>query len=158
MEKYSFRINGKDFEVEVGSVTAGEAVVSVNGEEYRVETNGTEATPAGEFQAAEGSAAGSVSAKGTTTGESAAACDAKASPVSSSKTSGEAEVTSPLPGVIVEIQVSVGQSIKAGECVAVLEAMKMENEIEATASGTVTAVCAAKGDSVPEGAVIVRIG
>lgn len=71
---------------------------------------------------------------------------------------GGVEVTSPLPGVLVDVKVAVGDSVKAGQTVAVLEAMKMENEIEATASGTVTAVCAAKGDSLLEGAVIVRIG
>ena len=60
--------------------------------------------------------------------------------------------------VILDIKVKVGDAVKAGQTVAVLEAMKMENEIESTASGTVTAVNAGKGDSVLEGAAIITIG
>lgn len=66
-------------------------------------------------------------------------------------------VTSPLPGVIIEVSVKEGQAVKAGQKVAVLEAMKMENEIQAPADGTVTAILVNKGDSVLEGAEIVKI-
>ena len=67
-------------------------------------------------------------------------------------------VTSPLPGVIIAVKVNVGDTVKAGQEVAVLEAMKMENSIEATHDGKVTAINVAKGDSVLEGAPIVTIG
>ena len=67
-------------------------------------------------------------------------------------------VTSPLPGVIVDITVKVGDAVKAGQKVAVLEAMKMENDIEADHAGTVTAIHVNKGDSVLEGVPIVTIG
>ena len=67
-------------------------------------------------------------------------------------------VTSPLPGVIIAVKVNVGDSVKAGQEVAVLEAMKMENSIEATHDGTVTAIHVSKGDSVLEGAAVVTIG
>jgi biotin carboxyl carrier protein len=66
-------------------------------------------------------------------------------------------VVSPLPGVIIAVKVNVGDAVKAGQTVAVLEAMKMENDIQAECDGTVTAVKVAKGDSVLEGAVIVTI-
>ena len=66
-------------------------------------------------------------------------------------------VTSPLPGVIIEVAVKEGQAVKAGQKVAVIEAMKMENEIQAETDGTVTAVLVSKGDSVLEGAEIVKI-
>lgn len=66
-------------------------------------------------------------------------------------------VVAPLPGVIIEIKVGVGDVIKAGQVVAVLEAMKMENDIQAEFDGTVTAVNVNQGDSVLEGAVIVVI-
>ena len=66
-------------------------------------------------------------------------------------------VTSPLPGVIIGVKVNVGDVVKPGQVVAVLEAMKMENDIEAEFGGTVTAVNVAKGDSILEGAVIVTI-
>ena len=66
-------------------------------------------------------------------------------------------ITSPLPGVIIEVSVKEGQAVKAGQKVAVIEAMKMENEIQASSDGTVTAVLVNKGDSVLEGAEIVKI-
>ena len=66
-------------------------------------------------------------------------------------------MTSPLPGVIITLKVNVGDTVKPGQVVAVLEAMKMENDIEAEFGGTVTAVNVAKGDSVLEGAAIVTI-
>ena len=66
-------------------------------------------------------------------------------------------MTSPLPGVIIGVKVNVGDVIKPGQVVAVLEAMKMENEIESEFGGTITAVNVAKGDSVLEGAAIVTI-
>jgi biotin carboxyl carrier protein len=60
--------------------------------------------------------------------------------------------------VIIAVKVNVGDSVKAGQEVAVLEAMKMENSIEAVQDGTVTAIHVAKGDSILEGAAIVTIG
>ena len=65
--------------------------------------------------------------------------------------------TAPLPGVILAIKVNVGDAVKAGQEIAILEAMKMENSIEAPISGTVVAINAAKGDSVLEGAPIITI-
>ncbi len=66
-------------------------------------------------------------------------------------------MASPLPGVIIDVNVNVGDAVKAGQQVAVLEAMKMENSIEASQAGTVTAVHVSKGDSVLEGAPIITI-
>ena len=67
-------------------------------------------------------------------------------------------VTAPLPGNIVGISVKVGDTVKAGQQVAVLEAMKMENTIESPVAGTVTAIHVNIGDSVPADAPIVTIG
>lgn len=66
-------------------------------------------------------------------------------------------VKSPLPGVMIAVKVNVGDEVKAGDVVAVLEAMKMENEIQSEYDGTVTAVNVAPGDSVLEGALIVSL-
>ena len=62
-----------------------------------------------------------------------------------------------MPGTILKILVSNGQSVKSGDAVIVLEAMKMENEITAPCDGTVTAVCVNTGDSVDAGKVLVTI-
>ena len=67
-------------------------------------------------------------------------------------------MTSPLPGVIIAVKVNAGDTVKAGQVVAILEAMKMENEIQAEQDGVITSVNVAKGDSVLEGATIVTIG
>ena len=87
----------------------------------------------------------------------AAAAPAPAAAPKAAAGAGE-KVNSPLPGVIIEVSVKEGQAVKAGQKVAVLEAMKMENEISAPKDGTVTAIHVNKGDSVLEGAPIVSIG
>ena len=70
---------------------------------------------------------------------------------------GEA-VTAPMPGTILKVNVKVGDAVKAGTVLCVLEAMKMENEIMAPKAGTVTQVLATKGGSVDTGAPLVVIG
>lgn len=152
MGKYNFRINGHDYQVDVNSVEGGIADVTVNGTDYKVEL--ADAVPAPAQQAAR------PAPQATFTAAPAPQATAQATQTTTaSAPHGKGEVvTAPLPGVILDIKVKVGDVVKAGQTVAVLEAMKMENEIEATASGTVTAVNAGKGDSVLEGAAIITIG
>lgn len=152
MGKYNFRINGHDYQVDVNSVEGGIADVTVNGTDYKVEL--ADAVPAPAQQAAR------PAPQATSTAAQAPQATAQAAQTATaSAPQGKGEVvTAPLPGVILDIKVKVGDVVKAGQTVAVLEAMKMENEIEATASGTVTAVNAGKGDSVLEGAAIITIG
>ena len=66
-------------------------------------------------------------------------------------------IIAPLPGIIVEILVKTGDCVEVGQAVAVLEAMKMENELQAEYSGTVVAVNVAEGDRVLTGAEIITI-
>ena len=66
-------------------------------------------------------------------------------------------VVSPLPGVVVDVKVAAGDMVKAGQTVAVLEAMKMENDILAECDGVVASVDVKNGDSVLEGAVLLTI-
>ncbi len=153
MGKYNFRINGHDYQVDVNSVEGGIADVTVNGTDYKVEL--ADAVPAPAQQAVR-PAPQTVSA---VTPQATAPAPQAAQTATASAPQGKGEVvTAPLPGVILDIKVKVGDAVKAGQTVAVLEAMKMENEIESTASGTVTAVNAGKGDSVLEGAAIITIG
>lgn len=153
MGKYNFRINGHDYQVDVNSVEGGIADVTVNGTDYKVEL--ADAVPAPAQQAVR-PAPQTVSA---VTPQATAPAPQATQTATASAPQGKGEVvTAPLPGVILDIKVKVGDAVKAGQTVAVLEAMKMENEIESTASGTVTAVNAGKGDSVLEGAAIITIG
>ena len=172
MGKYNFRINGHDYQVDVNSVEGGIADVTVNGTDYKVEL--ADAVPAPAQQAARPAPQATFTAAQAVTPQATAqaaqtaaqapqataqATQTAAQTATASAPKGKGEVvTAPLPGVILDIKVKVGDAVKAGQTVAVLEAMKMENEIESTASGTVTAVNAGKGDSVLEGAAIITIG
>ena len=146
MKTYKFKINGNQYDVAINSVEGKNASVTVNGTEYQVEL---EEAPAAAPAAPAAPAAAPV--------QSAPAPAAPAAPKPAAASGSGKAVTSPLPGVIIAVKVNVGDVVKAGQEVAVLEAMKMENSIEATQDGTVTAVHAAKGDSVLEGAPIVTI-
>lgn len=146
MKTYRFKINGNEYNVAINSVDGTNASVTVNGTDYQVELENAPAAPVQTAPAA---------APAVAPVQTAPAASAAPKPAASG--AGKA-VTSPLPGVIIAVKVNVGDSVKAGQEVAVLEAMKMENSIEATQDGTVTAIHVAKGDSVLEGAAIVTIG
>ncbi len=76
---------------------------------------------------------------------------------SAAKVSGT-PITAPMPGTILNVKAAVGQKVKKGDVLCVLEAMKMENDIPALCDGTVTSVNAAKGASVASGDVLFTIG
>ena len=146
MKTYKFKINGNEYNVEIGSVEGNIADVTVNGASYQVEMD----TP---MNVGPVSAAPVREQSATPQNDNQVAAPAAApAPTGAGKA-----VTSPLPGVIIEVSVKEGQAVKAGQKVAVIEAMKMENEIQAPSDGTVTAVLVNKGDSVLEGAEIVKI-
>lgn len=142
MKTYKFKINGKDYDVTIGEAEGKMLQVNVNGADYQVELeNAPASVPAAPAAAAP-----------------AAATPAPAAPAAPKAPAGAGEkVNSPLPGVIVEVSVKEGQAVKSGQKVAVLEAMKMENEISAPKDGTITAIHVNKGDSILEGAPIVTI-
>lgn len=146
MKEYKFKINGKGYDVAIDTMEGNVASVTVNGVAYQVEL---ENTPAAESDAATPvmvqNPARPAAPAPAAAAEKAAAGAGKA-------------VTSPLPGVVIAIKVNVGDMVKSGQEVAVLEAMKMENSIEATQDGTVTAVHVTKGDSIQEGTAIISIG
>ena len=146
MKQYRFKINGNQYNVDINSVEGNIASVSVNGTSYQVEL---EDAPAAPVQA--------VPVQTSVITPVAAPVQAAPAPKPAASGAGK-PVTSPLPGVIIAVKVNVGDSVKAGQEVAVLEAMKMENSIEAVQDGTVTAIHVAKGDSILEGAAIVTIG
>ena len=145
MKTYKFKINGNEYNVAINSIEGGNASVTVNGTSYQVEL---EDAPAAPVQAAPAAPV-----------QTSAPAQPVQAPATKHAAAGAGKaVTSPLPGVIIAVKVNVGDSVKAGQEVAVLEAMKMENSIEAEHDGTVTAIHVAKGDSVLEGAAVVTIG
>ena len=85
---------------------------------------------------------------------------APAAPVAAPKAAaaGGAKIASPLPGTVLSINVAVGDSVAVGQTVAVLEAMKMENNISADRAGVVKEICVNKGASVQEGDALIILG
>lgn len=146
MANYKFKINGNDYSVDINSIESNVANVNVNGTDYKVEMADVPASAAPVIATPT-----EIPASKT---QSQQQPDDK--PVQKPAGAGR-QITSPLPGVIIEVSVKEGQTVKAGQKVAIIEAMKMENEISASNDGTVTAVHVAKGDSVLEGAPIVTI-
>jgi len=71
---------------------------------------------------------------------------------------GEVPTKSPMPGVIVSVQVSEGEAIVKGQTLVILESMKMENELKATRDGIIVAIKTSAGASVEKGAVLVVVG
>ena len=142
MKTYKLKINGNAYEVAINSIEGNIADVTVNGASYQVEMENAPAAAV---------AAPAVQAPAV---QPAAAT---AAPAAQPASGAGIKVTSPLPGVIIEVSVKVGDAVKAGQKVAVIEAMKMENEISATKDGTISAIHVSKGDSVLEGADVVSI-
>ena len=81
---------------------------------------------------------------------------APAAPAASGS-AGSVEVTSPMPGTILSVKVSVGQQVNKGDTVAVLEAMKMENEIPAPEAGVVASVNVQNGATVETGELLLTL-
>ena len=146
MKEYKLKINGNDYAVTVNEVDGSVAEVEVNGTPFKVE-----------FEKPIKKAAAPVAKPVAKSAAPAAAAAPVAKPAAPAGGAGTT-VSSPLPGVILEVCVKEGDAVKRGQKVMVLEAMKMENVIEATADGTVTAIKVGKGDSVLEGAPLVIIG
>ncbi|OYT58568.1 acetyl-CoA carboxylase biotin carboxyl carrier protein subunit [Euryarchaeota archaeon ex4484_178] len=125
--------------------------VVVNGKEYTVEIE----------ELGEGGQAYSAPA-GITPAAPAAPAPAVPAPETKKEVpvveAGEGAVTAPMPGKILDIKVKVGDSVKSGDVLVILEAMKMENEIVAPKDGTVKDVQVNVGDNVDRGAVLVVIG
>ena len=149
MKEYKFKINGNDYCVAINSIEGKNADVTVNGVSYSVEL---ENAPAAAPVAAPAAAPAVPKAQAAPAPAAAPAAAPKAAAPAGGKI-----VKSPLPGVILSIDVKEGQVVKRGQKLAVLEAMKMENEILSEFDGTVSAIHVAKGDSVLEGANIVTV-
>ena len=145
MKKFKIKINGSEYEVDIHKVEGNLAHLTVNDVDFDVEIEGLKTNP---------------TRMSTKTVKKPEASEMQSSiPVAKPQvvsTSAHA-VKSPLPGVILDIRANVGDSVKVGQVIMVLEAMKMENNIEADRTGVIEKVNPAKGDSVLEGDVLFTI-
>ena len=155
MKEYKYKVNGVDYTVNINSVEGNMANVTVNGVSYNIEMEkpvaAPKATPAPKAAPAPAAAPKAAPAP-------APAPAPKAAPAPAAAPAGGKALKAPLPGVIKDIKVAVGDQVKEGQVVLILEAMKMENEINAECDGTITAIFVNKGASVLEGTVLLTIG
>lgn len=155
MKEYKYKVNGVDYTVNINSVEGNMANVTVNGVSYNIEMEkpvaAPKATPAPKAAPAPAAAPKAAPAP-------APAPAPKAAPAPAAAPTGGKALKAPLPGVIKDIKVAVGDQVKEGQVVLILEAMKMENEINAECDGTITAISVNKDDSVLEGTVLLTIG
>ena len=140
MKEYKDTIDGQEYVVAIGDIVDNVASVTVNGEEFKVEME-PEQEP---------------EKKKVVLGQPAQQ-DSEENVTSAANVNTANAVNAPLPGVITEIKVAVGDEVKAGDVVIVLEAMKMANNLEAEKDGKVTAICVKTGESVLEDSPLVVI-
>ena len=149
MAKYQYTIQGVDYDVEINEVEGSLAKVNVNGIDFDVELK--QPISVGK-QMKKVKLEKPVAAPVTAVAPGAAPVPAPVEAGSGAK------VLAPLPGTVTEVCVKVGDAVAMGDTLVVLEAMKMQNNIEAENSGTVTSVLVSKGDTVMEGAPLITIG
>ena len=155
--KYQYTVKGVDYEVEIQDIEGNIANVTVNGIPFEVEMKqpvkaGKQKVKLSEERRAEESEERRVKS------EESNSSSASVASTSSAPTAGAGKpVVAPLPGTINEIKVKVGDKVNAGDTVVILEAMKMQNNIEAETSGTITSINVNKGDAVMEGDTLVTI-
>ena len=126
--------------------------VTLNGRTYEVEVEAGKAMLLSEYEAVAPAPAAAPAAAPV------AAAPAAAAPAAPVVTGAGEAVNAPMPGNILKVNVKVGDAVKSGTVLVVLEAMKMENEIMASKDGTVTQVLVSKGSTVDTGAPLVVIG
>ncbi len=150
MSNYQYKVNGVDYNVEIEDIEGNIVTVKVNGKPFEVEMSHPVKAPAHIRKA-------SVKQPQSTASAAAPTPVSTESKPKASVGSGN-KIYAPLPGTITEVKVNVGDTVKTGDTVVVLEAMKMQNNIEADSDGQITSVLITKGDTVMEGAVLVTIG
>jgi glutaconyl-CoA/methylmalonyl-CoA decarboxylase subunit gamma len=140
MKKYKFTINGNDYEVHIKDIEDNIAEVDVNGTRYEVYIHNeirTTKTPRLIRKPIE-KLPGEGQIKRVTTGKH--------------------EITAPLPGTILKLNVSLGDMVSEGQNLLIMEAMKMENQVQTTRGGEILAIKVSVGDTVQQDDVLIEIG
>lgn len=151
MKKYVLEINKKEYNAEIKEITAEYANIEVDGNLYHVKLK--------ELGRKKGAVSVPVieTAKPAAPSRPAPSAPPAAPKPRSTSTGNAGAVFAPLPGLILEVMVKEGDTVKAGQNIMVMEAMKMENQVQAPHDGTVSKVVVQKGDSVAEGDLLADI-
>lgn len=142
MKEYKYKINGNDYAVKINKIEGKEAEVEVNGKSYTVELVREEKEVP----------------KPVVRRTQPVSTPVSSAPKPAVASGSKGGIKAPLPGVILDINVAVGDEVKRGQKVAVLEAMKMENSINSDRDGKVLEIKVQKGESILEGTDILVIG
>jgi biotin carboxyl carrier protein len=159
VRRYTLSIGEREFTIDVQERSADRFEVVVGGERYDVTLSGDEDLP--EATITPGLAPGRGSGASRPAPPPAAPSAARAAPAAPPQGrggGGAAALNAPMPGVILEIGVAAGDRVEHGQAIAVLEAMKMKNNIRSPRAGTIAEVCVAVGQAVGHGDPIVRFG
>ena len=157
MKTYQYKVQGVDYEVEIAEVEGKIAKVNVNGIPFEIEMQ--KPINAAKHPALAATKRTTTAAPVATVAEQPAQPAAKPQAAAPAAAVGAGSpVKAPLPGTINAINVKVGDKVNVGDIVIILEAMKMQNNIESEYAGTVTSITVNQGDSVMEGAVMMTIG
>ena len=152
MKDYSLKINGHNYSVQIDDVNEASTVahVVVNGVDYEVEIEGAKASTVSKPQVA----------PAPKSANSAMITPSSATPsprIAAAAPSSGYSVKCPLPGTVLSVKVAAGDTLAAGQTLVVLEAMKMENNIDADRGGVVKQVLVQQGATVMEGDVLIVI-
>lgn len=149
MSQYQYKVQGINYDVEIEEIKGNIAHVTVNGIPFEVEVSQPLKPTSSERSKVK------VSKPVAPVPMSPSP---KATPQPQVQAGAGMKILSPLPGTITEIKFKEGDLVRRGETVIVLEAMKMQNNIEAEVDGTITSILVNKGDTVMEGTVLLTIG
>lgn len=152
MKLYKFNIGDNPYEVKINSIQGVLAYVEVNGIEYEVDITGSglETTP--QPQGVQMPISTPTIQPQPSLPVQARQTGGQTAPPKSS--AGANDITSPMPGIVHKINVSVGDTVKPNDTLIIIEAMKMENKINATKNGTIETIHVKEGDSILEGALL----
>lgn len=150
MNTYEYTVNGKEYKVEIEEIEGNKAKVNVNGRPFEVNMKNT-------LKSTAHNKPNRVEMPKVNATKTETAIQPTANIVEKQEIGAGAKVTSPLPGTVTEIIVKIGDTVKQGDTVLILEAMKMQNSIEADQSGTITSIMVKEGETVMEGAILVTI-
>jgi len=148
-------INGKDYTVTINEFSAYEAVVTLNDKTYTVGLKDLGIEQVSDLQPK--SIVETSAVQPSPTINIAPVISTGPAPKKPVPVAGASSIIAPLPGLILKIHVKPGDPVKAGQNLVVMEAMKMENDVQASGNGTVKSILVKEGDSVNEGDVLIEL-
>jgi biotin carboxyl carrier protein len=149
VKRFEVLLNEKAYLVEVTKISAEGALVSVNGTPYEIGIKDLTAMETPQMMVVSASAPAAPAAPAAAPAKSQAAVET---------VGGLTTIKAPLPGLILDVKVSVGDTVKVGDVIIVIETMKMENNISSPVAGTIKEIKVSSGDSVSEGVPLIVIG